>query len=68
LAALLIKDGKLPGVPAPFKEQTLTRPDDPRTLSYNVGPVIVTGIDQGDDRGEYAFYFKVEPFIEKRIN
>ena len=66
LAALLIKNGELLGVPAPFKEQTLTRGDDPRTLSYNIAPVIVTGIDQGGDRGEYAFYFKVEPRIERR--
>lgn len=62
LAALLIKQGKLSGVPNPFNEQTLTRDDDPRRLSYNTAPVIVTGTDDGGDLGVYAFYFRVEPY------
>jgi hypothetical protein len=41
----------------------LERSDTPGVvLKYNAEPVIVSGIDQGGDRGEYGFYFRVEPY------
>lgn len=47
-----------------FTEQVLERSDTPGVvLKYNAEPVIVYGIDQGGDRGEYGFYFRVEPYL-----
>ncbi len=44
-----------------YTRQTLRRGDDPRTLDYT-HVIPVTGVDQGGDRGEYAFYFDVRQF------
>ena len=39
--------------------KTLTRPDDPRTLTYSHS-IILTGKDQGGDVGEYGLYFDLK--------
>jgi len=46
----------------PFpQDKFFHREDTPGVkLRYNVGPVIVSGIDQGGDYGEYGLYFRVE--------
>jgi hypothetical protein len=55
--ALLIRADEMLGTPT-FTQHTLTRSDDPRALEYTHLQV-VTGIDDGGDRGDYAFYFRV---------
>jgi len=42
----------------PSLRQTLQRSDDPRHIDYTHS-IVVSGIDQGGDRGEYAFYFDI---------
>lgn len=44
-----------------FSKQLLRRNDDPRTISYT-HQLVVSGVDQGGDRGEYALYFDVRLF------
>ncbi len=56
-------EGKRLDEPDPFPERVLERSDTPGVkLIYNTNPVIVSGTDQGGDRGEYGFYFKVEVY------
>jgi len=61
LTAYGIHKGKLPNAVQPFEERVLVRDDTPDVrLAYNIGPVRVSGEDQGGDRGSYAFYYRVE--------
>jgi hypothetical protein len=55
--ALLIRAEEMLGTPS-FVQHTLTRSDDPRSLEWTHMQV-VTGIDDGGDTGDYAFYFRV---------
>jgi len=50
-----------------FPKQTLRRDDDPRTIEYT-HQLIVSGVDQGGDRGEYALYFDVRQFDITPVN
>jgi hypothetical protein len=65
LTAYGIVEGTLPNAVQPFAERVLTRDDTPDVrLAYNIGPVRVSGEDQGGDRGSYAFYYRIELFEE----
>jgi hypothetical protein len=57
-----IQFGGVTGVAHPFPpDKFFERDDTPGVkLKYNVGPVIVSGYDDGGDYGEYGFYFRVE--------
>jgi len=49
-----------------YTRQTLHRADDPHFLEYTHS-IVVSGIDQGNDRGEYAFYFDVRQFDVQEV-
>jgi len=49
-----------------YTRQTLRRDDDPRIVEYTHS-IVVTGIDQGGDRGEYALYFDVRQFDVEEV-
>ena len=61
LTAYGIARGILSDAAQPFEERVLVRDDTPDVrLGYNIGPVRVSGEDQGGDRGLYAFYYRIE--------
>jgi hypothetical protein len=65
LTAYAIHEGVLPNATQPFPERVLHRDDTPDVrLAYNIGPVRLSGEDQGGDRGSYAFYYRIELFEE----
>jgi hypothetical protein len=65
LVEIGVKAGSIKGVSSPFSDRTMERPDTPGVvLHYNTDPVVVSGRDQGGDLGVYAFYFKVESYVE----
>lgn len=65
LTAYGIHDGSLPDAVQPFPEKVLVRGDTPDVeLRYNIGPVRVSGEDQGGDRGSYAFYYRIELMLD----
>lgn len=50
-----------------FQRRTLRRDDDPRTAEYT-HHIIVSGTDQGGDRGVYAFYFDLRLFQIEEVS
>ncbi|MFJ9721292.1 peptidoglycan-binding protein [Streptomyces sp. NPDC101209] len=42
------------------RRQTLTRPDDPRTLQFT-DTIVLSGRDDAGDEGVYAFYLDIQP-------
>jgi hypothetical protein len=50
---------ELQGDAQPPIQPSVHRDDDPRTINNWTHRVILSGIDDGDDRGQYALYFNV---------
>jgi hypothetical protein len=44
---------------SPAPQPPIRRDDDPRTIDDWTHKLILSGIDDGGDRGQYALYFKV---------
>ncbi|MDQ1538239.1 MAG: hypothetical protein QOE58_2632 [Actinomycetota bacterium] len=54
-----------PGEVSPFAPRLMVRDDTPGVkLKYNIDPVVLSGTDQGGDRGEYALYYRIELFVD----